>query len=285
MNRTLIRATLAVLMLTIGLTMLNCTNELKENPNDSKAMEEKLQTKEVVKVELNTTYGTIVLELWPDIAPKTVANFTKLSSEGFYDRTYFHRVIPDFMIQGGCPNTKDDNRGNDGQGGPGYKFEDECYTMGEAVSGMVEDQETAELIWNSIIVPYMQSGGSPQAEIFEIVKKVQETQTLQPIIGKTVEYYQDRTGFRDPLVQRILKAQALYTYIAMANSGPNTNGSQFFIITKKTGTPHLDGKHTVFGKVISGMDVVHRIENLPRDRADNPNLENQAFINSVTLPK
>jgi cyclophilin family peptidyl-prolyl cis-trans isomerase len=71
----------------------------------------------------------------------------------------------------------------------------------------------------------------------------------------------------------------------MANSGPNTNGSQFFIVTKKDGTAWLNGKHTVFGKVISGLNVVHEIEQLPRDARDNPKAENQAFITGISFPK
>lgn len=219
------------------------------------------------------------------MAPKTVENFLKLATEGFYDNTYFHRVIPDFMIQGGDPNTKDGNRANDGQGGPGYKFEDECYSMGAQITGVVNDEETAMLVWTELLIPYMQASKAPQQEIFDIVQQVQETQGPEPIYGKTIEFYQERTGIREPLYTQTLNAPVLYSYICMANSGPNTNGSQFFIVTKKPGTPHLDGKHTVFGKVSSGMDIVHKIENLPRDSKDNPMIDNQAIINAINLSK
>ncbi len=279
------KVALLAMILLLSLSLLNCQTGIKDTDEAGKMEEKVLETPQVVKVVLETTQGNIELELWPEIAPKTVANFVKLGTEGFYNTTYFHRVIPNFMIQGGDPNTKDDNRANDGQGGPGYKFEDECYTSGPQLTGVIENEDAANVIWTKIIVPYMQSGKSPQAEVFEIVKKVQETQTFDPIIGKTVEFFQDRTGMKDPVYGQVLRAPVLYSYICMANSGPNTNGSQFFIVTKKPGTPHLDGKHTVFGKVTNGMDVVHKIENLPRDRSDNPNLENQAIINAVTFPK
>ena len=134
---------------------------------------------------MSTSEGTIELELFDDDAPKTVANFTKLAGEGFYDGLLFHRVIPDFMIQAGCP------RG-DGTGGPGYSFEDE---------------------------------------------------------------------FNDHPVAR--------GYLAMANAGPNTNGSQFFIVTIDA-APWLDRKHTVFGRVTSGQDVADRISEVDRDSRDRP---------------
>ena len=134
---------------------------------------------------MSTSEGTIELELFDDDAPKTVANFTKLAGEGFYDGLIFHRVIPDFMIQAGCP------RG-DGTGGPGYSFEDE---------------------------------------------------------------------FNDHPVAR--------GYLAMANAGPNTNGSQFFIVTIDA-APWLDGKHTVFGRVTSGQEVADRISEVDRDSRDRP---------------
>ena len=145
---------------------------------------------------LHTSEGAIALELYPEEAPKTVDNFTRLAGEGFYDGLTFHRVIPDFMIQGGCP------RG-DGTGGPGYQFEDE---------------------------------------------------------------------FNDHRVTR--------GALAMANAGPNTNGSQFFIVTAEA-TPWLDGKHTVFGQVVSGQDVVDRISLVERDPGDRP-LE-PVVIESVDL--
>jgi cyclophilin family peptidyl-prolyl cis-trans isomerase len=134
---------------------------------------------------LHTNHGAIEIELYPDAAPKTVENFTKLAGEGFYNGVIFHRVIPDFMIQGGDPT-------GTGMGGPGYRFEDE---------------------------------------------------------------------FNEHKVER--------GALAMANSGPNTNGSQFFIVTAGA-CPWLDGKHTVFGKVTSGMDVVDVIEGVDRDGRDKP---------------
>jgi cyclophilin family peptidyl-prolyl cis-trans isomerase len=137
------------------------------------------------RATLHTSEGAIELELYPDDAPKTVENFLKLAGDGFYDGVIFHRVIPDFMIQGGDPT-------GTGMGGPGYEFEDEFN--------------------------------------------------------------------QHPVARGAL---------AMANAGPNTNGSQFFIVTAEA-TPWLDGKHTVFGKVTSGMDVVDRICEADRDDNDRP---------------
>ena len=134
---------------------------------------------------LTTNHGDIVLELFDEDAPKTVDNFRKLSGDGSYDGLTFHRIIRDFMIQGGCPE-------GTGTGGPGYTFEDE-FNQHKVVRGA----------------------------------------------------------------------------LAMANAGPNTNGSQFFIVTTEA-APWLDGKHTVFGKVTSGMEVVDALEGLPTDGRDRP---------------
>ncbi|MCU0680356.1 MAG: peptidylprolyl isomerase [Planctomycetes bacterium] len=135
----------------------------------------------------------------------TVNNFFNLAQEGFYNGTKFHRVIKDFMIQGGDPNSKDDDWSNDGMGGPGYKFGDE---------------------------------------------------------------FNKHTLVRGSL--------------AMANSGPNTNGSQFFIVTAES-TPWLDGKHVNLGEVIEGMDVVDKIENMDTNENDHPLKD--ATINSIELIK
>jgi cyclophilin family peptidyl-prolyl cis-trans isomerase len=146
--------------------------------------------------KMHTTAGTIALELFDDDAPQTVANFRKLASEHFYDGIIFHRVIRDFMIQGGCPQ-------GTGTGGPGYTFEDEINN------------------------------------------------------------------------HKIVRGA-----LAMANAGPNTNGSQFFIVTAEE-APWLDGKHTVFGQVTEGMDAVDAIEELPTGANDRP--LNPPEIESVEL--
>jgi peptidyl-prolyl cis-trans isomerase B (cyclophilin B) len=134
---------------------------------------------------MHTNAGAIELELFDDDAPKTVENFRKLAGDGFYDGLVFHRVIKDFMVQGGCPE-------GTGTGGPGYTFEDE-FNQNKVVRGA----------------------------------------------------------------------------LAMANAGPDTNGSQFFIVTTDS-APWLDGKHTVFGRVASGMDVVDTIEGTPTGAGDRP---------------
>jgi len=134
---------------------------------------------------LHTNHGPVQLELYDEDAPKTVENFRKLAGDGFYDGVIFHRIIPDFMIQGGDPT-------GTGTGGPGYTFEDEF--------------------------------------------------NAHPVARGA---------------------------LAMANAGPNTNGSQFFIVTADA-CPWLDGKHTVFGQVTNGMDVVDKISAVETDAADRP---------------
>jgi cyclophilin family peptidyl-prolyl cis-trans isomerase len=145
---------------------------------------------------MNTTEGPITFELFDADAPKTVKNFRDLAGKGFYDGLLFHRIISDFMIQGGCPQ-------GTGTGGPGYTFEDE-FNAHKVVRGA----------------------------------------------------------------------------LAMANAGPNTNGSQFFIVTAAA-CPWLDGKHTVFGEVTSGMDVVEKLEAVKTDRGDRPS--EPVAITSVDL--
>ena len=150
----------------------------------------------------DTTEGKFKIKLFPDKAPNTVANFVGLADgsktgKPFYDGTTFHRVIPDFMIQGGCPQ-------GTGTGGPGYKFADEFHP------------------------------------------------TLR----------HNKAG-----------------YLSMANAGPNTNGSQFFVTV--AATPWLDNKHSIFGEVVEGYDVVEKISKVPRGSQDRPVKE--VKINSVTI--
>lgn len=162
------------------------------------------------KLTMVTARGTVELELYANVAPNTVANFVKLANQGFYDGTTFHRVIDDFMIQGGDPQSKNLPAGDPklGTGGPGYRFADEINPKSLGVT-------------DALIKQYEEAGYTYNYSL----------QSL-PV---------------DP------------GYIAMANAGPNTNGSQFFIVTTKPQT-HLYGLHTVFGKVTKGMDVVLKIK-------------------------
>ena len=146
----------------------------------------------------DTARGPVRIELAPDKAPLTVANFVNLAQRGFYDGLAFHRVIDDFMVQGGCPE-------GSGRGGPGYRFED------ETSNGLRHERGV----------------------------------------------------------------------LSMANAGPNTNGSQFFITLGPT--PHLDNRHSVFGEVTEGMDVVRRIGTTPTGRQDRP--VKDVVINAVKITR
>ena len=221
-------------------------------------------------VLMKTELGDITIEMWPDIAPKTVENFVSLADgekewldpssqkmvkRPFYDGLTFHRVIDGFMIQGGCP------RG-DGRGGPGFAFEDECFEKGEELKGAIDSEEKAIQVYQNVLQPYFQrSSAEPDSELVRIVNACSEQQSGRPLMVNTVEWYKEKTGTTAAVYgQGKLKAKVAYGTLCMANSGPNTNGSQFFIVTKKAGCDWLDGKHTVFGKVIKGMEVVHAIE-------------------------
>tara|TARA_Y100000310_G_scaffold258269_1_gene266616 strand:- start:4098 stop:4799 length:702 start_codon:yes stop_codon:yes gene_type:complete len=180
---------------------------------------------------MQTNRGNIKIELFKNSAPKTVANFLKLSKERFYNGTKFHRIIPQFMIQAGDPNSRDNNWADDGMGGPGYAFEDEInpWSLG------LDEPAIAQL----------------QAEGF--------------IFNKELESHKLERGI-----------------LAMANSGPNTNGSQFFIITAKE-TSWLNGRHTSFGKVLEGMAAVDAISILPKNSNDHPTID--IIINNIEIIK
>lgn len=184
-------------------------------------------------VVLKTSKGDITVELDADAAPKTVTNFVALAKAGYYDNLNFHRVIPDFMIQGGDPN----GNGTGGSSIYGPAFEDEI------------NANTYGL--DKKLVKDVAAGQELPAEIADLtLKELYERQGYQ---------------YNDELRSLPMTRGAL----AMANAGPNTNASQFFIVQAKE-TPWLDGKHTVFGKVTAGMDVVDAIVNAPRDQSDVP---------------
>lgn len=145
-------------------------------------------------VQMSTTLGNIQIELYTKDCPETTANFLKLVDSGFYNGLHFHRIIKDFMIQGGCPNSKNPDSGKAGMGGPGWQIPCEKSALAKA---------------------------------------------------------HDRPGL-----------------FSMANAGPNTGGSQFFLTTVPT--PWLNGNHAVFGEVVKGMDVVKSIESQETDRRDKP---------------
>ncbi len=241
---------------------------------------------------IQTSQGDIVVKLFEDKTPVTVSNFTGLAQgtkewidpktrekvkKPFYNGLIFHRVIKDFMIQGGCP------MGN-GMGGPGYSFIDECFSGGEEVKGKIKDENTAKLVWAQIILPYLQKyrGKVPNKTIDKISKEVMSKRSVKPLIGKTIEFFQKEIGTDQSIMQnQKLIEPVAYGTIAMANSGRDSNGSQFFIVTRKEGTPRLNGKHTVFGKVVHGMETAHKIENVKTGQKDKP--VEDVVIESITI--
>jgi len=150
-------------------------------------------------VRMETSQGTITIELYTKDCPETTSNFLRLVDEGFYDGLHFHRIIKDFMIQGGCPKSKDPESRAAGTGGPGWQI---------------------------------------PCETTALAKK------------------HDKPGL-----------------FSMANAGPNTGGSQFFLTTVPT--PWLDGNHAIFGEVVKGMEIVKKIENQPTNFRDKPDIPQQ----------
>jgi cyclophilin family peptidyl-prolyl cis-trans isomerase len=250
-----------------SLSMINA------NPSDVK--------KDRPVIKMDTSMGTITIELWNDIAPATVENFTGLAlgtkewihpktgvkeKKPFYNGLTFHRVMYNFMIQGGCP------IGN-GTGGPGYTFNDECYdfTNSKTINGTIKNHEAAQQIFEEVILPYLNNTKEPDEEIISLLTECQKERRPEPLMKYPVEFYLKKTGHTAPFREKgILKASVEYGTICMANAGPNTNGSQFFIVTKKDGCAWLNGKHTVFGKVIAGMEVVEKIQNVKVRNNDKP---------------
>ncbi|PJE57701.1 MAG: hypothetical protein COU82_00555 [Candidatus Portnoybacteria bacterium CG10_big_fil_rev_8_21_14_0_10_38_18] len=164
--------------------------------------------KNFISTTIETEKGNIELELDKKAAPKTVENFVKLAKDGFYDGTKFHRVVENFVIQGGDPLSKDDDPNNDGQGGPGYNIEDEINPKSLGISEDIINQ---------------------------------------------LEYLGYKFNYSLKSIPHKIGT------ISMANSGPDTDGSQFFIITTQD-QPDLDGRYTAFGQVVGGMEVVRQIK-------------------------
>lgn len=250
----------------------------------------------VAKIE--TSMGSFVVEFDGKNAPKTVENFIGLA-EGtkewinpkdgkpvkmpFYNGLAFHRVIKKFMIQGGCPF-------KNGTGGPGYTFEDESmdYSKAAVLKGKIDTEEKAKAIYEEVLVPYLKNSSTnnrkKDADLLRIVKECSAAQSSKPIMRHPVEYYMKKARRTKPvMIGGIVKSKIEYGSLCMANSGPDTNGSQFFILTKKDGARWLDGKHTVFGKVIYGMDVVLDISNVKTVRGDIP--EKDVVIKKITVYK
>ncbi len=235
------------------------------------------------RVVITTSMGPVVAELFDDEAPVTVANFLGLAQgekaftdpktnmetkRPFYDGLIFHRVIKGFMIQGGCPLGQ-------GTSGPGYKFKDEINAkslgleremamVGEGMNPLIGYMQRD--LMRVVIRPRMEALGvtaestmEQQQKVFDGVLKEVRALSLQDFFEKLGYAYENTL----PPSHKPLRG-----VLAMANSGPGTNGSQFFI--NLGDTPHLAGKHTVFGKVITGMEVVDAIGNVAVAEGDRP---------------
>ena len=233
------------------------------------------------RVEIKTSQGLIVVELFPEEAPKTVENFLalvegtketkdlktgKMSKRPFYDGLTFHRIIKGFMLQAGCP------LGN-GMGNPGYQFADEINADELGLDKLkvmqaggqphpwllIRDQQSFN---QTVVLPLCRKLGIANQEDFK--KRVAE---LQAAVAKmTLKECYENLGYK--FDGKLKSRKPSKGTLAMANAGPNTNGSQFFI--NMVDNEHLTGKHTVFGRVVSGMDVAAKIEGVAADRQGRP---------------
>src|SRR3989344_2386932 len=210
----------------------NTTNEEETNGTDSSTFDGTMLKGKHTAV-FHTSMGDITVELDANAAPKTVTNFVALAKSGYYNGLLFHRVIPDFMVQGGDPN----GNGTGGESIFGDSFEDE---INANTYGLDK-------------------------------KKLKDAAAGQPlpdeIKDKTVKEYYEMQGY--VYNSKLKSLPMVHGALAMANRGPNTNGSQFFIV-QATATPWLDGKHTVFGNVTKGLDIVDAIAKVARDSSDKP---------------
>ena len=220
---------------------------------------------------MHTSKGDITLELYPQCAPETVRNFLGLAlgdkvfvdpatgdtaQRPFYNGLIFHRVIKDFMLQGGCPQ-------GTGRGGPGYQFADEINADSLGLDRIkVETYQPCFRDAQMLVVRRLNIRSEE-----EFTTRAAELQAeMARVAAMSVKELYAASGYqyRSDLPSLPVRRGCL----AMANAGPNTNGSQFFI--NQVDTPHLDGKHTVFGKVIAGMDVVDAIAAVPVDGNSRP---------------
>ena len=264
-----------VMLLALAIAIVGCA---KNGDVEAVQANNHVGENEMIRVMMKTNMGDIELELNRSLAPITVDNFVGLAmgtreftdsrtgekvTRNFYDGLIFHRVISGFMIQGGCPL-------GTGTGGPGYRFEDETFFYGDPIVGVIDNEEKAIAIYTQIIVPHLNTyERESNPEIMDIAIQVQQVQGAGPMLGKDASFFENLTGI-GPAHEVRLRAAVEYATIAMANSGPNTNGSQFFIVTNPNGTPWLDGNHTVFGRVINGMDIVLAIDGVQTAAGDRP---------------
>lgn len=224
-----------IILMMVSFVFAGCSADNKPQSKEVKqpVLSEKKGTKTMNPiVEIVTSRGNLTLELFEDAAPNTVTNFIHLVEQGFYNGMHFHRVIPNFMIQGGCPHSKPGGKGMPGTGGPGYRFADEINVKAFGFDKLkVKD---ADFLYERRSNPslYMQFADKSVEEMFSA-------------LGYT---------YTDGLPSE----KNVRGTLSMANAGPNTNGSQFFI--NHVNNVHLDGKHTVFGKVTENLSLIDKIQ-------------------------
>jgi len=275
---TLNRIALAAIFITAALGGCGNSGFLPEVPADRAPQPADPALSKFTHAVIETSMGDIEVELYWDAAPKTCENFVKLAQKKFYDNLIFHRVIPNFMNQTGCP------KGN-GTGDPGYKFDDE---IDADALGLDKGQVGQDRMYgNELNTVYRKT--------FQLIAEKMGIKSQEELENKKSEFepaWTDATNAIAKWSPKRLYQAAGYRYtkglksrpavrgaLAMANSGPDSNGSQFFI--NVADTPWLNGKHTVFGGIVAGQDIADAISKVERDENDKPKTD--VRINTVVL--